>query len=114
MFYFMILKELQWVLSTVTKSLVKTLLGQVKSIIVNAIDAYHALYTSGKWHVNHKRIRLIVCWNCGDEGHCCEKCGKPQHEPDITVAKKKWHVSSGGNCGTRGVNSNAMNRPSVA
>mmetsp|Transcript_20915 Transcript_20915/g.45396 ORF Transcript_20915/g.45396 Transcript_20915/m.45396 type:complete len:118 (-) Transcript_20915:251-604(-) len=76
-------------------------LTQVKEIMMKVVDAYHALCTSGKWHVNHKRVSLIVCWNCGEEGYRCEDCTKAKNQSNIDAAKKKWQSSkdSGGGSG---------------
>jgi hypothetical protein len=77
-------------------------LGQVKHILSKAVDSYHALCTAGKWHVNHKRASLIVCWNCGEEGHRCEKCPKPTNQSNIDASKKKWQESNKGSGGGSG------------
>ena len=80
-------------------------LAQVKIILSKAVDAYHALCTAGKWHVNHhksSRVSLLVCWNCGADGHRCETCTEPKNEANIQAAKKKWQASgrsSGGGSG---------------
>jgi hypothetical protein len=70
-------------------------LEMVKEILTEAVDAYHALCTAGKWHVNNKRASLVICWNCGEEGHRCEKCTKPVNQSNIDAAKKKWQNSKG-------------------
>ena len=77
-------------------------LAQVKEIMSKAVDAYHALCTAGKWHVNHKRVSLIVCWNCGEEGHRCDDCTKPKNQSNIEAAKKKWQNSKGSGGGSGG------------
>ena len=48
--------------------------------MVKAVDAYHALNTAGKWHVNHKRVSTAstsTCWNYGEAGHRLNECPKP-------------------------------------
>ena len=58
-------------------------LAQVKIIFSKAVDAYHAVCTSVKWHVNHhksSRVSLLVYWNCGADGHRCETCTDPKNE----------------------------------
>ena len=81
-------------------------LADIKIILAKAVDAYHALCTAGKWHVNHhksSRVSLLVCWNCGAEGHRCETCTEPTNDANINAAKKKWQASgrsSGGGSGS--------------
>ena len=80
-------------------------LEQIKIILAKAVDAYHALCTAGKWHVNHhksSRVSLIICWNCGAEGHRCEACTEPVNKDAIAAAKKKWQASSRFNGGGAG------------
>ena len=80
-------------------------LAQVKIILSKAVDAYHALCTAGEWHVNHhksSRVSLLVCCNCGADGHRCKTCTEPKNEANIQAAKKKWQASgrsSGGGSG---------------
>jgi len=68
-------------------------LSKVKEIMNKAVESYHALCTAGKWHVNNKRASLVICWNCGAEGHRCEECTKPKNQANIDAAKKKWEAS---------------------
>ena len=42
-------------------------LSQIKMIMTKIVDVYHALYISGKWHINHMCLSLVVCWNYGEE-----------------------------------------------
>ena len=69
---------------------------QIKMILSKAVGAYHSLCTAGKWHVNHhNRVSLVVCWNCGEEGHVCGKCNMPKDQAKIDAALKKWQAVSG-------------------
>lgn len=86
-------------------------LAQVKQIMAKAVDAYHALCTAGKWHVNHKRVSVVVCWNCGEEGHRCEKCPKPKNQANIEAAKKKWQSSTGSGGGGGGTSGGGGGKP---
>ena len=51
-------------------------LAFIKKHLNKAVDEYHALCTAGKWHVSQgtPRATVIVCWNCGKEGHNCGEC----------------------------------------
>ena len=48
-------------------------LQNMREIMAKAVDAYHALCAAGKWHVNHAQVSVIICWNCGEEGHSCQQ-----------------------------------------
>ena len=88
-------------------------LDQVKAIMSKAVDSYHALCTANKWHVTSRRTAAfsVICWNCGEEGHPCNKCPKPKNQAAIDANKKKWEASknSGSNGGGRGGHRGASN-----
>ena len=46
--------------------------------------------------MNHNdQSSLVVCWNCGEEGHVCGKCNMPKDQAKIDAAQKKWQAVSG-------------------
>ena len=66
-------------------------LTQIKMILSKAVGAYHSLCAAGKWYVNHhNQVSLVVCWNCGEEGHICGKCNMPKDQSKIDAAHKEW------------------------
>ena len=72
-------------------------LKEVKTLLSRAIESYHALCTAGKWHMTKNsggRVSVVVCWNCGKEGHVCTKCDKPRNQASIDANKKKFVTKS--------------------
>ena len=65
-------------------------LTQIKNIMSKAVDAYHALCTAGKWFVHSGRANVVICWNCGKEGHGCDDCKFPKNQEKIDENKKKF------------------------
>ncbi len=67
---------------------------------------------------------MIVCWNCGEEGHPCTKCNRPKNQDAIDKAKKKFEDekygrnNTGGGCGRKkwGVKNNddVVPEPTIA
>ena len=71
---------------------------QIKMIMTNAVDVYHALCISRKWCVNHTRLSLVVCWNYGKEGHTYQYCKKLWDQAKIDDTKKTFEKKKhGGN-----------------
>ena len=103
---------------------------QIKMIMAKAVDTYHALYTSGKWHINHTHLSLVVCWNYGKEGHTYQHYKKPWDQVKIYNAKKKFEEKKYGGNGHKkweenpnaiapdtkaeGDRSNSNNKPSIS
>ena len=46
-------------------------LSEVIQMLASAVESYHTMCTSGKWHISKSggRTGNAVCWNCGKEGH---------------------------------------------
>ncbi len=75
-------------------------LKEVKTLLSRAIESYHALCTAGKWHMTKSsggRVSVVVCWNCGEEGHICTKCNKPRNQATIEANKKQFQTRSSSN-----------------
>ena len=64
----------------------------VKTILSKAFDAYHSLFTAGKWHVNNKATWdfNIVCWNCEKKGSTVNKCHHPKDLKNIAINTKNF------------------------
>ncbi len=45
---------------------------------------------------------MIVCWNCGKEGHPCNECHKPKNQETINKAKKDFEDEKCGRNKTEG------------
>ena len=81
----------------VNSSFKEDTLTEVKRLLSRAVDSYHALCTAGKWHMTRNsggRVSVVVCWNCGEEGHVCTKCNKPKNQAAIEANKKKFQTRS--------------------
>ena len=53
-----------------------------------ALNYYHNLCTSNKWHI--PKGRVSACWNCGGDNHGVDKCKKPRDNAKIASNQKKF------------------------